>query len=403
MDGRQRRRADDHPHVRRRDAGRIRDDELRQLVRVLPHAHPGGEDGDVARVQGARRDKYRVGFHTLFNADRRSSTSPTSTAAQKTAWFDAAVRRCRSRSARKRRSLDAIVRIGEYYKNGTQPAAGRLDRPDRAVVPEELAHVLHRRLHQPERAAHDRPWAIRTIDPMPDVADEPVPGLTPGHRWPAPLSRGRRSARCPTRCPTTRPTTGSPTCARPVAAADQRVRRARKDPASWQHLNFAALSLGTDGQADAGNQSVTESQLAASTLQWPKPIPRCSSPTTRVSTTCGTPPSMAAARFVNAQSADEVKLGIGKILADIVNQSGARAGVGFQSVNLAGHRTTSSTATGFEPGWGGTLTKIQIDPDDRGRHRRGLERGRRSSMRSCKSRSGCQGHAVVHRAQDRHH
>ena len=42
--------ADHHAHVRRRDAGSVRDDELRQLVRVLSHADPGGQDGDVVGV-----------------------------------------------------------------------------------------------------------------------------------------------------------------------------------------------------------------------------------------------------------------------------------------------------------------------------------------------------------------
>ena len=43
LDRRLRRRVD-HPQLRRGD------DQLRQLVRVLPHAHHGGEDGDLAGV-----------------------------------------------------------------------------------------------------------------------------------------------------------------------------------------------------------------------------------------------------------------------------------------------------------------------------------------------------------------
>ena len=44
LDRRDRADADDHAQLRRGD------DQLRQLVRVLPDAHPGGEDGDLAHV-----------------------------------------------------------------------------------------------------------------------------------------------------------------------------------------------------------------------------------------------------------------------------------------------------------------------------------------------------------------
>ena len=66
-------------------------------------------------------------------------------------------------------------------------------------------------------------------------------------------------------------------------------------------------------------------------------------------------------RFVNAQSADELKLGMGQILQDVINQAGARAGVGFQSANVSGANNFVYRVR-FEPAWGASLTKIQIDP-----------------------------------------
>ncbi len=66
-------------------------------------------------------------------------------------------------------------------------------------------------------------------------------------------------------------------------------------------------------------------------------------------------------QFVNAQSVDEVKLGIGQVLADIAAQSGARAGAGLQSTNV-GVSSNFIYRARFEPGWAGSLTKEQIDP-----------------------------------------
>ncbi|TMH30485.1 MAG: hypothetical protein E6H66_18105, partial [Betaproteobacteria bacterium] len=134
-----------------------------------------------------------------------------------------------------------------------------------------------------------------------------------------------------------------------------------RDPASWQHQNFAAISLGTSGKLPAGSQSQTESQLSAGTLQWPKPYPTVFKPDNSGVDDLWHAAVNGRGRFVNAQSADEVKLGIGQILADIVNQSGVRAGVGFQNINL-GPTSNFYYRVGFEPDWGGSLIKIAIDP-----------------------------------------
>ena len=89
-------------------------------------------------------------------ARRASSTSPTSMPTQKAAWATQLFEPSRFRSARKRRTSNAIVAHRRVLPERQQ--ARRLlglDRPDRPVVPEELAHAVHRRLHQPALAADD--------------------------------------------------------------------------------------------------------------------------------------------------------------------------------------------------------------------------------------------------------
>jgi type IV pilus assembly protein PilY1 len=66
-------------------------------------------------------------------------------------------------------------------------------------------------------------------------------------------------------------------------------------------------------------------------------------------------------RFVNADSADELKLGMGQILQDIANNAGARAGAGFAATTLSATNHVVYRAR-FEPGWGGSLSKIEVDP-----------------------------------------
>ena len=41
------------------------------------------------------------------------------------------------------------------------------------------------------------------------------------------------------------------------------------DPASWQHLNFAAISFGTRGTLDSSNQSATLASIASGSRRWP--------------------------------------------------------------------------------------------------------------------------------------
>src|SRR5260370_8602003 len=62
------------------------------------------------------------------------------------------------------------------------------------------------------------------------------------------------------------------------ANATDNVPGTTKDPATWQHLNFAAMSLGTQGKLPIANQSLTENLLDAGTLKWPQPYPPPTNP-----------------------------------------------------------------------------------------------------------------------------
>ena len=144
-------------------------------------------------------------------------------------------------------------------------------------------------------------------------------------------------------------------------AMPENVATSARDPASWPHQNFAAMSLGTEGILPSGNQSNVESLLTAGSLQWPKPQPTVYKPDQSGVDDLWHAAINGRGRFVNAQSADELKLGMGQILQDVVNQAGARTGTSFQSVSISGSNNFIYR-TSFQPGWGASLRKIQIDP-----------------------------------------
>src|SRR5262249_26134012 len=134
-----------------------------------------------------------------------------------------------------------------------------------------------------------------------------------------------------------------------------------KDPATWQHLNFAALSLGTQGKLPIANQSLTENQLASGALQWPQPIPTVNRPDNSGVDDLWHAAINGRGRFVNAGTAAELKLGMGQILQDITNQAGSRSGAGFASSSISLSNNAVYIVT-FQPGWAGTLEKVSIDP-----------------------------------------
>jgi len=298
---------------------------------------------------------YRVGFHNLFKLTSFVNIADFA-AAQKSTWFDQLFG-VQIPLGQETPSLDAVVRIGEYYKNGTHPQlAGSTD-------PIVLACQKNWHMFFTDGYTNQSGLPSTVYGDQDDVIPAlpvPVVGLIPGNPWPAPYREDPLGSASNSLSDyamyywvTDLRTTGG--------MATNNVPTSSKDPASWQHQNFAAIALGTSGKLDANNESGTEAALQAGSVQWPKPYPTVFKPDNSGVDDLWHAATNGRGRFVNAQSADEVKLGIGQILADIVNQAGSRAAIGYQSLNLSG-AANFVYRTRFEPDWGGSLAKLQIDP-----------------------------------------
>jgi type IV pilus assembly protein PilY1 len=310
-------------------------------------------------------DQYRVGFHTLSNGLTTSTAqSDPATfvniadfdATQKAAWFQqlfAISIPLRLETP----TLDAMSRIGEYFKNGSSPVLAGATDPI-ILSCQKNWHMLFTDgfTNQPGLPTSTVADQDDTVPTLPQT----VSGLTAGQPWPHPFredpnasAQNAASDYAMKYWVTDLRTSG--------ANATDNVPATTKDPATWQHLNFAAMSLGTQGKLPIANQSLTENLLAAGTLQWPQPYPTVNRPDNSGVDDLWHAATNGRGRFVNAQSADELKLGMGQILQDITNQAGSHAGVGLasSSISLSNHAVYRVT---FQPGWAGTVTKIDIDP-----------------------------------------
>ncbi len=299
--------------------------------------------------------KYRVGFHNLTKLTSFVNISDF-TPAQKTTWFTQLFG-VQIPLGQQTPSLEAVVRIGEYYKNGTHPQlAGSTD---------PIVLACQKNWHMFFTDGYTNQAALPTtvvgnLDDLVPALPDVVPGLTTGAPWPAPYREDPLGSVANSLSDyatyywvTDLRTSG--------AESVNNVAVSSKDPASWQHQNFAAISLGTSGKLPAGSQAVTEAQLTAGTLQWPKPYPTVFRPDNSGVDDLWHASINGRGSFVNAQSADEVKLGIGQILAELASASGVRAGVGLQNVNF-GASASFIYQVSFEPKWGGGLRKLQINP-----------------------------------------
>ncbi len=302
-------------------------------------------------------NKFRVGFHTLGN-------NPTSDfanidyfdAAQKTTWFQK-LYGIYIKTGQETPNLDAVVRVGEWYATGGHPQLAAATDP---IVPtltcQKNWHMLFTDgiTNQPAIPTTVVGNVDRTIPALPE--DLSVQGLIPGNAWP---TQFRENA-----------TAVSDSLADYVTyywakdfkpAMTNNVPGSDRDPATWQHGNFAAMSLGTEGKLPTGNQSATEDQIKAGTAQWSQTIPTVYKPDASGVDDLWHAAINGRGRFVNAQSVDELRLGMGQILKDIENQAGARSGVTFDSVNLSAANKFIYRVK-FEPGWAGSMTKVEIDP-----------------------------------------
>lgn len=140
-----------------------------------------------------------------------------------------------------------------------------------------------------------------------------------------------------------------------------------KDVAWWQHVNFNAISFGSDGILDASDQAGTLAAIKAGAQSWPR-----TTPPNQPTNPAGNPGAsavddlwhatvMARGKFVYAKSPLEVSYGLASILAGIQNQRKSRIGAAFSGQVLDATNNIIYQAT-IEPGWAGDLLKVQIDP-----------------------------------------
>jgi type IV pilus assembly protein PilY1 len=309
-------------------------------------------------------NKFRVGFHRFYND--KYPTSFVNVAAfnlpQKAAWatqlfgIDIPL-------GQDTPTLDAISRIGDYYKNG---ASAQLSG---ATDPITLSCQKNWHMLFTDGFTHQNALPTVTVGNADNTVTLPfgktVAGLTVGSAWPPLFVEDAATATTSNSASdyatyywaTDLRTTGAMALDNVPAAPDVYS----GDPADWQHQNFAALSLGTEGKLPADNQSNVELALRAGTTKWPVPYPLVNLPDQSGVDDLWHAAINGHGRFVNAQSADELKIGIGQILGDIMSASGVRAGVGFRSVNL-GTGVNYGYKVGFSPGWSGSVIKLVIDP-----------------------------------------
>jgi type IV pilus assembly protein PilY1 len=316
---------------------------------------------------------FRVGLHTLSNgaANSLGQVDPSKfvdvqdfTAAQKKKWFDELFRITIPLQF-ETPNLNAMVRIGEWFRTGSSAVLTGSSDPI-VLSCQKNWHMLFTdgftNQGVPGTLVGNQDDKVPAQLPVRAVGGSiNIPGLAEGQPWPAPYRED--------------PNAGASNAASDYAmrywVVDMRdptqpnekdnVFTSLVDPAPWQHLNFAALSLGTQGKLPTANQTQTESQLASGALKWPQPVPTVNKPDASGVDDLWHAAKNGRGRFVNADSADELKLGMGQILQDVLNQSGAHAAAGSQgsSISAAGkHYIYRAT---YEPGWSGTLTKISVD------------------------------------------
>ncbi len=252
----------------------------------------------------------------------------------------------------------ALTRVGEYFRGGSSPITFSC---------QKNWHVLFTDGYANNTSGISGPASGVNVDganvpnplPTPASAADAVanfdPTLVPGSPWPWKYREGT-TAQTNTLADlasyywvTDLKTTGT--------VATNNVPASVVDPASWQHLNFAAISFGTRGTLDSVNQSATLASIASGSRRWPTWVsngPEAVDDLWHAAVN-------ARGRFVNAANPDELAMGLSQILRDIANQGGSRVGVGFTKTTLSASANYVYKAR-FEPGWGGSLRKVQVSP-----------------------------------------
>ncbi len=301
---------------------------------------------------------FRVGFHTLSNDPPTSyvDVAPfdANAGGQKDKWYQQLFG-IQIAMGKQTPNMDAVVRIGELFKNGGNAAL--LGSGDPITLScQKNYHMLFTDGITNQGALPS--VTVGNVDDVVPALPEPVfvlPPIVAGSPWPNLYREDPLNALANTLSDYA--THYWVTDMRPAMPNNVLV---GKDPASWQHLNFAALSLGTEGVLPSAG-ATTESQIAAGTLRWPKPVPTQWQPGPSGVDDLWHAAVNGRGRFVNAKTSQQLGRGIAQILADITSPAGGLTGAVFSNPNLSSTNRYTYLAK-FTQGWGGNLQKIEIDP-----------------------------------------
>ena len=321
-------------------------------------------------------DKFRVGFHTLSNNPATTFLTikdfTGGTGNHREAWFkkltDVTIPMGNDTP-----TLDGVVRIGEWFKSTTGTSAALTGSEDPIKLScQKNYHMLFTDGYTNQNAVPST--KVKNLDgiPIPDTCantsgvfpcmPEFVGSLLAGQNWPLKYREGSTAVDDTLAdyalnywMTDLRPSSFAKTL------SDNNVPTSSRDPAKWQHLNFAALSLGTEGVLSSFNQSKTEAAIdPGGTLQWPTPAP-VNRPGIAGVDDLWHAAITGRSLFVNARDPSELQRGMIDILKEIEFQQASRAGAAFSSVAFSSANNFTYRVT-IEPGWGGTLTKAEVDP-----------------------------------------
>jgi type IV pilus assembly protein PilY1 len=303
-------------------------------------------------------DEFRVGFHTLSNVPATSfvDVQPFSPA-QKNDWYNELFG-IKIPMGNNTPNMEAIVRVGEWFKNGSSATLSGASDPI-VLSCQRNFHMLFTDGAQNQPAA-SAPLAGDRDDKIgiPYNLTNAVPALINGQDWPNLYRQNPLSPMADTLADFAMKYWASDL--RPGVLDDSIL--SSNDPAPWQHLNFAALALGTEDILNSKSVSATEAQIASGAVKWPTPT-GASAPFQPAAG--GVDDLWHAAvngrgRFVNAKTSQELGRGILAILLDLATPRGTDAAAGVGNPNLSPSNNHVYVAS-FD-GSTGTVKKIQFDP-----------------------------------------
>ena len=313
-------------------------------------------------------DKFRVGFQSLSNGETSSqfltiADFKSGSGNQRELWFGKLFGQTVPMGI-DTPLLSGIERIGEWFTSAT----GTHEKLSGSTNPINLScqknyHIMFTDGYTnqgglPTTTVGNIDGAV--IPTLPEVILE----LVPGNQWPLRFREGATAVSNSLAdyalkywFTDLRPSSTFPD----KKIYDNNVPTSEKDPAKWQHLNFAALSLGTEGVLSSLNTTKTEAQISSGAATWTTPTPTVFRPGVTGVDDLWHAAVTGRSQFVNARDPQELQTGMASILSEIKNLQAARAGAAFSSVNFAKDNNYIYRVT-IEPGWGGTLTKVLVDP-----------------------------------------